>query len=562
MGRLLSSLSQLLAGTKSTGSIPVFYNGRWRSLDTGIHDVRHYGATGDGTTDDYAAIAAAITAAGTGGTVVFPKATATYRISQALVPLDYQTWQGPGGFTRATTGYPTIRSGASYAGPLVSVPGTLAGWTCRGLGFWGRGAISGSSGVDISTANRIRIEDCMFDTFGEQAIRIGAGVANVIARNHGQNIVLVRSGRSDYIGALDLSSTDDFVSENEFTTSSLSIAASGYIVALRAAGDNSFFARNVWEISEGGAYVSGSLNRFIGDRADLNRGHGWIVTGGSNQFVGCLGVTNGQETNDTYSNWRATAASANNLFIGCAASDLNATKCKYGFEDLVESATTKNSYMGCQSKTAVTAQFIGGSVNQSAMAGFPAGASKTLTANSATPDVTAYERFSTANTNPTTITNFLGGVAGQRIQVLCNDSNTTIQHNGVGITLMGIGDKKLRSGATYTFWANGSGTGWREAADFPLGATADVGDASKALQARVDPETQIWNTPLTTDRTVTLSATGAFTGASFRVTRTASATGAFSLNVGTGPLKALSAGQWCEVTHNGSAWVLTAFGSL
>lgn len=33
-------------------------------------------------------------------------------------------------------------------------------------------------------------------------------------------------------------------------------------------------------------------------------------------------------------------------------------------------------------------------------------------------------------------------------------------------------------------------------------------------------------------------------------------------SLGTGPLKALAAGQWCEVDYDGSAWVLTAFGSL
>jgi hypothetical protein len=37
-----------------------------------------------------------------------------------------------------------------------------------------------------------------------------------------------------------------------------------------------------------------------------------------------------------------------------------------------------------------------------------------------------------------------------------------------------------------------------------------------------------------------------------------------SLNVGTGPLKALSAGQWCRVTYSSSAtaWFETEFGSL
>jgi hypothetical protein len=92
--------------------------------------------------------------------------------------------------------------------------------------------------------------------------------------------------------------------------------------------------------------------------------------------------------------------------------------------------------------------------------------------------------------------------------------------------------------------------------------SADYGDADATLAAANDPVTAVWNTALTGNRAVTLSTTGAFNGAKFRIVRSAAATGAFNLNVGTGPLKALTAGQWCDVQYNGSAWVLTAAGSL
>jgi hypothetical protein len=92
--------------------------------------------------------------------------------------------------------------------------------------------------------------------------------------------------------------------------------------------------------------------------------------------------------------------------------------------------------------------------------------------------------------------------------------------------------------------------------------TTTLGDAAATLTNRLSNGTQIWNTALTADRAVTLSTTGALDGATFRIVRTAAATGAFNLNVGTGPLKALTAGTWCAVTYNGSAWVLTAYGAL
>lgn len=87
------------------------------------------------------------------------------------------------------------------------------------------------------------------------------------------------------------------------------------------------------------------------------------------------------------------------------------------------------------------------------------------------------------------------------------------------------------------------------------------GDVASSLDAK-SQKIQIWNTPLTADRVVTLDTVSARKGAAFRILRNASATGAFALNVGPGPLKALSTGQWVEVYFDGFAWVLTAFGSL
>jgi len=92
--------------------------------------------------------------------------------------------------------------------------------------------------------------------------------------------------------------------------------------------------------------------------------------------------------------------------------------------------------------------------------------------------------------------------------------------------------------------------------------TADAGDAAKTLQYRRDTSTQIWATALGANRAVSLSATGVFIGAKFHIVRAVSATGAFNLNVGTGPLKALVPETWCDVEYNGSAWVLTAYGAL
>ena len=91
---------------------------------------------------------------------------------------------------------------------------------------------------------------------------------------------------------------------------------------------------------------------------------------------------------------------------------------------------------------------------------------------------------------------------------------------------------------------------------------ANVGDAGITLTPFASFTTNFWQSPLTANRAVTLSTTGAVSGVKFRITRGTGSTGAFTLDVGTGPLKSLATGQWCDVEYDGSTWRLAAFGSL
>lgn len=71
--------------------------------------------------------------------------------------------------------------------------------------------------------------------------------------------------------------------------------------------------------------------------------------------------------------------------------------------------------------------------------------------------------------------------------------------------------------------------------------------------------TQVFHTgTLTAARTITLTTAGQTTGSVIRFTRAGS--GAFNLNIGA--LKALATNTWCDVIFNGTAWVLTAYGTL
>ena len=98
----------------------------------------------------------------------------------------------------------------------------------------------------------------------------------------------------------------------------------------------------------------------------------------------------------------------------------------------------------------------------------------------------------------------------------------------------------------------------------PFGETFDVlthtTTVPLTLAANLDARTIVHSATITTSATIDLSTLNVFKGATFHITRTGG--GAGVLNVGTGPLKALVTNEWCEVTYNGSAWYLSAYGSL
>lgn len=111
--------------------------------------------------------------------------------------------------------------------------------------------------------------------------------------------------------------------------------------------------------------------------------------------------------------------------------------------------------------------------------------------------------------------------------------------------------------AAYVCIGSGNPGTWRVLAldDYQTIAT----DADFTLTSEIG-ETRHTGT-LTADRAVTLTAPDAtWTGHSIRITR--SGGGAFNLNVGTGPLKAMPASSWAEFAFDGTAWYLAAYGTL
>lgn len=336
MVRLIHSLSDLVTGTAATGHVPLFHaTGGWKTVKAHTVDVRAYGATGDGSTDDAAAIALAITDAGVGGTVLFPPPAVYYKIGSSLTPLNHQTWEA-GGFRGESTA-PVLRAMTGLASPVIYHAGAsqLVGWTARGLSIKGSGATSGNKGIHLVNAGRCRIEDFFIDSTGDEAILIEGGAANYIERGFVQNAILLRTGRSASIGAVDVGSTDSFIIGNEVTTSSNSLAGSGNIAAFVLREANGWMAFNIGEISETGFVLTSDAfqTTMLGNRADLNRGNGFVTAAAQCSWIGNRSWRNGRQTDNTYDAF--VVENGQNSFIGNLVYDDSAdtTNTRHGFTD-------------------------------------------------------------------------------------------------------------------------------------------------------------------------------------------------------------------------------------
>lgn len=100
------------------------------------------------------------------------------------------------------------------------------------------------------------------------------------------------------------------------------------------------------------------------------------------------------------------------------------------------------------------------------------------------------------------------------------------------------------------------------------GVSPDQGNASIRIFPNVGVDgrpytTFKFDTPLTVARTVTLETGYSTATPTIRILRTANCTGAFNLDIGSGPLISLyAANQWADVAYDGAAWRLVGHGSL
>lgn len=89
---------------------------------------------------------------------------------------------------------------------------------------------------------------------------------------------------------------------------------------------------------------------------------------------------------------------------------------------------------------------------------------------------------------------------------------------------------------------------------------SDVGDIDPTLTANISKPVQVFTTPITASRTVTLSTTGARNGDTFRVVQVASV--GFTIDVGGLQTMPVNTPAIVDVAFYSTAWVFVSYGVL
>lgn len=216
--------------------------------DSGGVDVKVAGAVGDGATDDYAAIAAAITAAGVNGTLRFPYGT--YKLSQAISILDGQTWIMEGCTLKNTT--ETLHVIRANDKDDWSILGR-----CILQGTLTTAATAAECGLYITDGSGYRVEGVIAKKFKGKGIFVDGSTAPSYRSNRGQ---FVDCACNESTIGLQLDPLAEYLTFANFN-------CGGNIHGVKVYGGNNTFV--------GGSIVDNTTGVYLGN--GTNHGHGIFI---------------------------------------------------------------------------------------------------------------------------------------------------------------------------------------------------------------------------------------------------------------------------------------------
>jgi hypothetical protein len=408
------------------------------------YDVRISGAVLDNTTDDTTAIQAALTIVGTGvgagstghrGVLKFPHKSQCKAVG--LVVPDRVIVEANGS-----------RIQANAAGTIMTLGLSSE---LRDATIVGMGAGTANDGVKADGYHAV-IRDCLADNLSGRAFILSENGCYLID-SFAQNCLLGAATLVAPTGVVEIEDTDCWIRGGEYTASRTTLSASGfaYAIAVQSTGVNSIIEGAIAEVSDHGVYIAGSITRLIGVRADLNRGHGFVLASGSSQLVGCLAVSNGRQTTNTYDGFTITGGV--HVFTGCMASSTGNTH-RYGFNDASVSGSNWSSFdaanqaLGNGTAAVKVDNFAGGHVTTST------GPFLGITAAATTWNVQSnrwpHSNWFFQNTGAVSFTDFTNEVSGMRLSVF-GDGFTTLVHNTGTIRMLAAANLLLAANTVYEF---------------------------------------------------------------------------------------------------------------
>lgn len=244
------------------------------------------------------------------------------------------------------------------------------------------------------------------------------------------------SGLAAPVGALEIEGTDHYITNSEVGTSRASLSTGGYVYGVVVKGAAHWLTNVLSEVNDHGWYINGSILQLAKCRSDLNRGHGYVVDGGSGVMSGCIALSNGRETTNTYDGFIFQNQSRM-MVDACIAQGTGNTH-RYGFNDTQAEASSHNSFsstcLSINHGTAPIARMVsaGGNAGGAAIAA-TTGGWWNVSAGATTFDAQApgwpHSNFSLNSASPVTMTNFTNGVVGQDLFII-GDGQTTFSHGG------------------------------------------------------------------------------------------------------------------------------------
>lgn len=323
------------------------------------HTPEQYGAVGDGTTDDSAAIQAGIDAlaAGGGGSLMFT--ARTYLIGSTLIIKSGVT------LTTGTqhrsllvnTGTTTLKAASGLTGWLIDTTddtNAKVGLAIVGLNIVGPGAHVSTQvgGIRLRGALNARLQWLSMNSFSDSCISTDQACTSVTIEDCAVQTDSTGRTLTAVCGALDLGGTDHYIRSIQCNGGPADSSGTSGQLAVRY--PSTFYRTGAhihcitsWifdlngEFGDVGIYLAStaSNNRFIGTRADVNAGHGFYLNGATdNQFVGCYTIGDGLATIDTYDGAIHVNGAKRNRWTNYLNYPLGGISMRYGWND----ATTGN----------------------------------------------------------------------------------------------------------------------------------------------------------------------------------------------------------------------------